>query len=158
MVSTLDPQPFRHLTSKSRDIATHNISLMDIQTNAFCSSGMHFPNGSFATFGGNGAVGIGGGIGSDLNPGGFSAHFDNTYQDYDGTKSIRILNPCKSSDDFTSTQCAWFDDPSVLSMQSGRWYSTAEPLGDGSMVLIGGFANGGYINRNYPDNEFDRSG
>jgi len=32
--------------------------VMDIKTNVFCSSGMHLPNGSFATFGGNGPVGI----------------------------------------------------------------------------------------------------
>lgn len=142
-----------------RDIASHDVTLLDVKTNVFCASGMHLPNGSFVTFGGNGAVGIGGGIGSELNPGGFSANFDNTYQDFDGTKAIRLINPCKkSSDDFTSSKCTWFDDPSVLSMQAGRWYSTAEPLGDGSMVLIGGYKNGGYINRNYPNSEFDRGG
>ena len=31
-----------------------------------------------------------------------------------------------------------------------RWYSTAEPLGDGSIAVIGGMTNGGYINRNWP--------
>lgn len=36
-------------------------------------------------------------------------------------------------------------------MQKSRWYSTAEPLADGTIVLIGGFVNGGYINRNDPN-------
>ncbi|THU78883.1 DUF1929-domain-containing protein [Dendrothele bispora CBS 962.96] len=38
----------------------------------FCASGMHLPNGSYVTFGGNGAVTVGGEKGSDLNPGGIS--------------------------------------------------------------------------------------
>ncbi|OBZ74311.1 hypothetical protein A0H81_05447 [Grifola frondosa] len=36
-------------------------------------------------------------------------------------------------------------------MQRQRWYSAAEPLGDGSVAIIGGFVNCGYINRNYPN-------
>ena len=118
---------------------------------------MHFPNGSFATFGGNGAVTVGGDMGSQLNPGGYSAAWDETYQDYDGTKAIRILNPCDAGSDFTSAECAWFDQPDIMSMQEQRWYSTAEPLATGQLVIIGGYTSGGYINRNYPnlDPEFE---
>ena len=32
-----------------------------------------------------------------------------------------------------------------------RWYSTTEALADGTLVIVGGFVNGGYINRNYPN-------
>ena len=32
---------------------------MGVLTNSFCASGMHLPNGSYATFGGNNAVSIG---------------------------------------------------------------------------------------------------
>ncbi|KAF9261122.1 DUF1929-domain-containing protein [Marasmius fiardii PR-910] len=135
------------------DTNTHKVDLMDIKTNVFCASGMHLPNGSYATFGGNGAVGPGGNIGSVRNPSGASAAFDATYKNYDGSKSIRVLNPCKSSDNFASSNCQWFDNPDVLSMQKQRWYSAAEPLGDGTIVLIGGFVNGGYINRNYPNTD-----
>ncbi|KAI3610635.1 glyoxal oxidase [Moniliophthora roreri] len=39
-----------------------------------------------------------------------------------------------------------------------RWYAAAGPLGDGSIVLIGGFTNGGYINRNTPNDDPMRSG
>ncbi|KAF9481734.1 copper radical oxidase [Pholiota conissans] len=139
------------------DIATHQATTMDIRTNIFCSSGMHLPNGSYVTFGGNGAVGPGGNLGSQLNPGGYSASWDATVQDFDGTRAIRVLNPCKNSDSFNSPACQWFDDPTVLSMQKSRWYSAAEPTADGSVVIIGGFVNGGYVNRNFPnvDPEFE---
>ncbi|KAI0327729.1 DUF1929-domain-containing protein [Cubamyces sp. BRFM 1775] len=136
------------------DIASRKAETMAVTTNVFCASGMHLPNGSFATFGGNGAVGKGGNI-SDVkypdNP--WQGLYDTQYGDYDGTKAIRILNPCGDGDDFTSPNCQWFDNASLLSMQSQRWYSAAEPMGDGTIVLIGGFSNGGYINRNYPNTD-----
>lgn len=125
---------------------------MDVRTNTFCSSGMHLPNGSYVTFGGNGAVGVGGALGSEPYPGNYSGIWDATYQDFDGTKAIRVLNPCDSTaSNFTSTQCQWFDDPTVLSMQASRWYSAAEARADGTVIIIGGFVNGGYINRNTPN-------
>jgi len=42
-------------------------------------------------------------------------------------------------------------------MQKQRWYAGAESLPDGSVVLVGGFVNGGYVNRNFPniDPEFE---
>jgi hypothetical protein len=123
---------------------------MDVATNVFCASGMHLPNGSYATFGGNGAIGPGGNIGSQRNQFGSGA-YDDVYMDYDGTKSIRILNPC--SDDLTSPNCQWFDNASFIQMQKQRWYSAAEPLANGTIVLIGGFVNGGYVNRNYPNTD-----
>ncbi|KAF8060640.1 copper radical oxidase variant A [Lyophyllum atratum] len=126
------------------DIKTKQSTVMDVKTNVFCSSGMHLPNGSFVTFGGNSAVGRGGAAGS-------TGSWDAEYQDFDGSTSIRVLNPCKSSDNFASPQCTWFDDASVLHMQKKRWYSSAEALADGNIVLIGGFVGGGYINRNTPN-------
>ncbi|KAI0353315.1 DUF1929-domain-containing protein [Trametes cingulata] len=141
------------------DIASRKAETMAVSTNVFCASGMHLPNGSFATFGGNGAIGPGGNIGDQTYPGNqYQGLFDTVYGDYDGTKAIRILKPCTSSDDFSSPDCQWFDNASLLSMQSQRWYSAAEPLGDGTIVLIGGFTNGGYINRNYPNVQPDTEG
>ncbi|KAJ6597039.1 DUF1929-domain-containing protein [Mycena vulgaris] len=139
------------------DIDTHEVQLMDVATNVFCASGMHLPNGSFVTFGGNGAIGPGGNIGSVRNPSGASGSWDQTYMDFDGSKSIRVLNPC-TSDQFGSAECEWFDQPELLSMQKQRWYSAAEMLGDGTIVIIGGFVNGGYINRNTPNNDPTFSG
>ncbi|KAJ6525604.1 glyoxal oxidase N-terminus-domain-containing protein [Mycena capillaripes] len=140
------------------DINTHEATVMDVATNVFCASGMHLPNGSFVTFGGNGAIGPGGQIGSVRTPSGASGSWDAIYQDSDGSKSIRILTPCTDSDDFTSSNCQWFDKPDQLSMQKQRWYSAAEMLGDGTIVIIGGFVNGGYINRNTPNNDPTFSG
>ncbi|KAM5543743.1 hypothetical protein V8D89_002360 [Ganoderma adspersum] len=134
------------------DIATRQATTMSVTTNVFCASGMHLPNGTFATFGGNGAVGPGGKIGDTTPPGNpYTATFDTTFGDFDGTKAIRLLNPCTDGDDWSSPNCEWFDNASLLSMQDQRWYSTAEPMSDGTIVLIGGFSNGGYINRNYPN-------
>jgi hypothetical protein len=123
---------------------------MDIKTNSFCAVGMHLPNGSYVTLGGNGAVGRNGALGS-VNDNPYFATFDETIGDYDGRKSIRILNPCSSSDDFSSPNCQWYDNPDVLSMQATRWYASTEPLADGTLVIMGGFTTGGYINRNYPN-------
>ena len=53
------------------------------------------------------------------------------FSDFDGSKSIRVLNPCSSSadsDDFAAPECQWFDNPDTLSMQKQRWYSAAEAL------------------------------
>src|SRR4051812_43450080 len=125
---------------------------MDVRTNAFCSSGMHLPNGSYVTFGGHEAVGPGGNVGPQKNPDG-SASFDPTYQDYDGSRAIRILNPCRSTDSLTDPKCQWFDNSTFLSMQKRRWYAAAEPLADGSIVIIGGFVSGGYVNRHVPNSD-----
>ncbi|KAA1477811.1 DUF1929-domain-containing protein [Dentipellis sp. KUC8613] len=129
------------------DLNSNQATAMDMQTNPFCAAGMHLPNGSFATFGGNGAITIGGDTGSEKYPGNnFSAIFDQTYQDYDGRKAIRIIDPCEG--DVTQANCAWYDSPNGLQMSKARWYPGIEPLADGSVVLIGGFTSGGYINRN----------
>lgn len=123
---------------------------MDIRTNTFCASGMHLPDGSFATFGGNGAAGP--------NPNGAASQqdqygnnlYDETYENYDGRKAIRTLTPC------TDDTCAW-SDTETLTMQRNRWYSAAEPLADGTIAIIGGYVSGGYINRNYPNEDPARS-
>ncbi|KAJ7742495.1 copper radical oxidase variant A [Mycena maculata] len=130
------------------DIISNSFEVMDIATNTFCSSGYHLPNGSFVTFGGNGAVSPGGKAGSE------GSVWDSTYDDFDGGKQIRILNPCTDSDDFNSAECQWYDDPTgAVAMQARRWYSTAEALPDGTIILIGGFQNGGYILRNFPNTD-----
>lgn len=137
---------------KPRDLNTRTATVMEILSNPFCASGAALPNGSVITFGGNGAIGPGGNIGSVRNGAGSGA-YDATYGDYDGTKAIRILNPCTSSQNINSSGCQWYDNPQTLSMQKQRWYSTAETLPDGSVVMIGGFVNGGYVNRNLPNTD-----
>lgn len=131
------------------DVETRKATPMDVQTNPFCAAGMHLPNGSFATFGGNGATSPGGEIGSVKYDGGYAASYDETYKDYDGRTSIRIITPCDG--DITSPECLWYDGNDGPKMQKQRWYPGAESLPDGSVVLIGGFVSGGYVNRNTPN-------
>jgi hypothetical protein len=118
---------------------------MDVQTNAFCAAGMHLPNASYAMFGGNTAVGPGG-LNSDN---GSTTAYDPMYQDYDGSRAIRIITPCDG--DVSSPPCAWYDAPNGLQMIKRRWYPAAEALANGTVVLIGGFTAGGYINRYTPN-------
>lgn len=136
-----------------RDLDTQTATAMDIMTNPFCSAGMHLPNGSFVTLGGNSAVGPGG----DNSDPGSNTTYDPTYQDYDGTRAIRIISPC-TGDINTSQQCSWYDAPGGLQMAKPRWYAAAEPLADGTIAIIGGFASGGYINRNYPNTDPENEG
>ena len=120
---------------------------MDVETNPFCAAGMHLPNGSFATFGGNNAVGPGG-VNSDP---GSTTSYDPAYKDHRGTRAIRIISPCTG--DLSSPQCSWYDSPNGLQMAKSRWYPGAEALADGTIVLLGGFTMGGYINRYYPNTD-----
>lgn len=129
-----------HKTTDYRDIHSRTATPIDVQTNAFCAAGMHLPNGSYALFGGNTAVGPGGG---NTSPGSTTT-FDPTYQDYDGTRAIRIFNSCNES-----TPCTFVDNSTQLAKR--RWYPAAESLANGTVVVMGGFVAGGYINRNYPN-------
>jgi hypothetical protein len=106
---------------------------------------MHLPNASYAVFGGNTAVGPGG----DNSANGSTTTYDPTYQDHDGTRAIRIITPCEG--DLASPSCSWYDSSNGPQMARHRWYPAAEPLANGTIVLIGGFTAGGYINRNLPN-------
>lgn len=130
------------------DIASRTATPLEVTSNPFCASGMHMPNGSFITFGGNGAIGPGGNVGDVGN-----GAYDSSYGDSAGQQGVRVINPltCTGSDAATNSNCQWYDNPSVTHLEVMRWYSTAEPLGDGTVAVIGGFTNGGYINRNYPN-------
>ncbi|KAH9956156.1 glyoxal oxidase [Russula dissimulans] len=124
------------------DIPSQTAKPIDVETNAFCAAGMHHPNGSYYLIGGNTAVGPGG---NNSAPGS-NATYDPVYQDYDGTRAIRIFNPCDES-----TPCTFVDN--VAQLTHRRWYPAAEALADGTIVVIGGFVAGGYINRNYPNTD-----
>ncbi|TFK96337.1 glyoxal oxidase [Pterulicium gracile] len=134
------------------DIETKQATAMDIRTNTFCASGMHLPNGSYATFGGNSAVGPGLDQKASSQDEYGNGIYDSSYENYDGRAAIRLLDPCLDD------SCEWFDNPEVLSMQKRRWYSAAEPLADGTIAIIGGYVNGGFINRKYPNKDPARSG
>lgn len=124
------------------DIASRTAAPIEVTSNPFCASGMHMPNGSYIAFGGNSAIGPTG-----------NGTFDSVYNDLAGQTAVRVMNPvgCEGIDATSNANCAWYDDPSVTHLKAMRWYSTAESLGDGNVAIFGGFTNGGYINRNYPD-------
>ncbi|KAF8627795.1 hypothetical protein AX15_004221 [Amanita polypyramis BW_CC] len=109
---------------------------MDIRTNTFCAGGGVMGNGTWINAGGNQAVTIGGDTSPDQ--GGVPP-----YDDADGRQSIRLLDPC---DDGT---CNWVISPH---QSDQRWYPTIETLEDGSVIIIGGCRNGGYVNDPGQDN------
>ncbi|KAI0301551.1 glyoxal oxidase [Multifurca ochricompacta] len=120
------------------DIGSRTATPIDVQTNAFCAAGMHLPNSSFVVFGGNNAIGPGG----DNSAPGSTTAFDPTYQDYDGTRAIRVITPCDG--DVNSSPCSWYDSQNGLQMAKRRWYPAAEALP---------MERGGYINRNTPNTD-----
>lgn len=126
---------------------------MEVRSNSFCASGMHLPNGSFASFGGNDAVGLQGKVGAttQTNPDG-TGMWDSFYNDFDGRVAIRIVNPCTSSDNLAAdSPCGWYDESTQLFMKRRRWYAAAEATGDGTVVILGGFVTGGFVNRWVPN-------
>ena len=85
-------------------------------TNSYGASGMHLPDGSFATFGGT----------------------------TDGNMSIRTIAPCQSSGNFNLSKCQWTEDEKNT-LSAPTWGATAEALADGSIILLGGATGPVYI-------------
>ncbi|CAO1627348.1 unnamed protein product [Parajaminaea phylloscopi] len=121
-------------------LSDNSVTVINVNTNTFCASGVTLGNGSWIVAGGNSPITYGG---VDAPDGG------GAYSDYDGRKALRMLQPVpEGSDDIQ-----WLDNAGGLQMLSQRWYPGIETLADGSIVLIGGASNGGYINRNYPNTD-----
>lgn len=122
----------------------NTVTAIDVNTNPFCASGITLGNGTWVIAGGNQAISYGGiAIGTTGSP------TDYPYQNFDGRKALRLLEPVPNGSGNSSI--VWLDTPGAVQMQSDRWYPGIESLADGSMVLIGGAISGGYINRNYPN-------
>lgn len=130
---------------------------MEGYTNQFCAAGMHHPNGSLMTFGGNGAIGPMASIGSVNN--GYDGSWDSTFDDSDGRTVVRMLNGCTGDNIPNRPECQWIDANNTvgtsMQLQVPRWYPTTEPLADGTLIVFGGFSSGGYICRNTPYNAAD---
>ncbi|TFK70593.1 copper radical oxidase [Pluteus cervinus] len=107
---------------------------MDALTNTFCAGGNVLGNGTWVNVGGNQAVTTGG-VNADNNAA--------PYFDSDGRQSIRLLDACDDG------SCNWVLSPDAIGQ---RWYPTLETLEDGSVIIIGGCRNGGYVNDQYQDN------
>lgn len=111
------------------DYNTNKYRTMDVRTNTFCAGGMTLGDGRWLLTGGNKAVKQ---QGADATPGA------KPYESYNGGHALRFLRPC------TDESCHWVDKASNQ-MDKERWYPTVEPLSDGSVAIIGGMRDGGYV-------------
>ncbi|QRV94399.1 glyoxal oxidase [Ceratobasidium sp. AG-Ba] len=121
---------------------SNSIRAMDIITNSFCAGGNVLGNGTWLNVGGNPAVTTGG---VTIKPPGTGP-----YKDFDGGLAMRLITP---KEDGTAE---WLDDPKLY-LTTRRWYPTLETLSDGTMIIIGGNAKGGFVNSekdNNPTYEF----
>ncbi|KAK7473123.1 hypothetical protein VKT23_001224 [Stygiomarasmius scandens] len=111
-------------------VSTNNARAMDIRTNTFCAGGNVMGNGTWVNVGGNQPITYGGLNWDDPDSNG-------PYNDPDGRRSVRLLNPCDDE------SCNWSEAEQMSSM---RWYPTVETLEDGSVIILGGCTNGGFVN------------
>jgi len=129
------------------DLANNTYRAMDVYSNTFCAGGGVLGNGTWAIFGGN----------QPVTTNGVAIASAGAYQNTDGGTAIRLLNP---SDDGSaeyiqgSTSYDILQDTGggYLQMTSRRWYPMVEALEDGSLIIIGGDKNGGYVNTVAQDN------
>lgn len=118
------------------DTTSNTFRTQDVTTNTFCAGGNVLANGTWAIFGGNKAVTYGG---RDGVPGAAP------YQNQNGGTAIRLFTPCSDE------SCEYTTPPNAF-MQSERWYPTIETLQDGTLAILGGMRDGGYVNTEYADN------
>ncbi|WRT68219.1 uncharacterized protein IL334_005195 [Kwoniella shivajii] len=129
------------------DIESNEYRTMDVFSNTFCAGGGVLGNGTWVVFGGNQPVTTGGVASTDAA----------AYSDTDGGTAIRMLNPC------TDESCEYIQGEGSystsaqntggwLQMTGRRWYPMVEALPDGSLIIIGGDKNGGYVNTQAQDN------
>lgn len=78
------------------------------------------------------------------------------YKNLAGGTAIRLLDPCDDqSCQYVQGEQTWDiskDTGGYLQMTGKRWYPTVETLPDGTLIVIGGDKNGGYVNTAAQDN------
>ncbi|WWC90890.1 uncharacterized protein L201_005827 [Kwoniella dendrophila CBS 6074] len=129
------------------DIESNEYRTMDVFSNTFCAGGGVLGNGTWVVFGGNQPVTTGGVASTDAE----------AYSDTDGGTAIRMLNPCTDESceyiqGETSYSTGADNTGGYLQMTGRRWYPMVEALPDGSLIIIGGDKNGGYVNTAAQDN------
>ncbi|WWD02398.1 hypothetical protein V865_000437 [Kwoniella europaea PYCC6329] len=129
------------------DIETNEYRTMDVFSNTFCAGGGVLGNGTWVVFGGN----------QPVTTGGVASTAAEAYSDTDGGTAIRMLNPCtdESCEYIQGTTSYSISDDNTggwLQMTGRRWYPMVEALPDGSLIIIGGDKNGGYVNTQAQDN------
>ncbi|WVR03155.1 hypothetical protein IAU60_000145 [Kwoniella sp. DSM 27419] len=121
------------------DLASNTATPMQVSSNTFCAAGLPIANGSWVVFGGNQPVTYQGVATKDKNN-------ENPYLNTDGGAAVRLLNPCDDG------QCVWQEGGDALTMSGKRWYPSVELLGDGSLIVLGGDQNGGYVSTKVQNN------
>ncbi|WWC57666.1 uncharacterized protein I303_100200 [Kwoniella dejecticola CBS 10117] len=121
------------------DLSSNQATAMQVSSNTFCAAGLPVANGSWVVFGGNQPVTYQGVATKD-------AGNANPYLNTDGGAAIRLLNPCDDG------SCVWQEGGDALTMSGKRWYPSVEILGDGSLIVLGGDNNGGYVSTTVQNN------
>jgi hypothetical protein len=120
---------------------------MDVDSNTFCAGGGVLGNGTWVVFGGN----------QPVTTDGIAVADEGAYHNTDGGTAIRMINPCDDESceyiqGETSYDISSPDTGGWLQMTGRRWYPMVEALEDGSLIIIGGDKNGGYVNTAAQDN------
>ncbi|KAJ7594515.1 glyoxal oxidase [Mycena floridula] len=115
-------------------VSSNKARTMNAITNSFCAGGAVMGNGTWLNVGGNQAVTYGGEAAESQTGGG-------VYDDPDGRRTL--LTPCDDG------SCDWFTAQDITTK---RWYPTVETLADGTLMILGGCVNGGYVNSAGQDN------
>lgn len=129
------------------DLASNDYRTMDVYSNTFCAGGGVLGNGTWVVFGGN----------QPVTTDGIAVADGGAYMNTDGGTAIRMINPCDDE------SCEWIQGETsyditaqntggYLQMTGRRWYPMVETLEDGSLIIIGGDKNGGYVNTAAQDN------
>lgn len=129
------------------DLASNEYRTMDVYSNTFCAGGGVLGNGTWVVFGGN----------QPVTTDGVAVANQGQYHNTDGGTAIRMINPCDDE------SCEWIQGETsyditaqntggYLQMTGRRWYPIVEALEDGSLIIIGGDKNGGYVNTAAQDN------
>ncbi|WWC67241.1 uncharacterized protein I206_101148 [Kwoniella pini CBS 10737] len=121
------------------DLSSNQATAMQVSSNTFCAAGLPIANGSWVVFGGNQPVTYQGVATKD-------AGNANPYLNTDGGAAVRLLTPCDDG------SCAWQEGGDALTMSGKRWYPSVEILGDGSLIVLGGDTNGGYVSTTVQNN------
>ncbi|KZT42986.1 hypothetical protein SISSUDRAFT_1116679 [Sistotremastrum suecicum HHB10207 ss-3] len=106
------------------NLETFTTTALSLTSNSFCAGGTFLSNGTLIDVGGNGVV-------------------SPQDEDTNGFQGLRIFEPCN---DPNGAGCTVFDNPTTLKLAKSRWYPTALRISDGSAMVIGGTAAGGFLN------------
>lgn len=101
---------------------------LNMKSNAFCAGGSWLSNGVLINVGGN--LPSTAYLGPDAKIG-----------DDDGLQSIRLFMPCPNNE-----YCGIWENAQYLRMAAKRWYASTARLPDGSVFIMGGSKDGGFIN------------